>query len=370
LNEVENSNGRVGGDAVADGRRRPELDEADQLVMQGRRLDAIDLLTAANRRERDPAIETRLVSMRFHAAAQVDASSGRTPWPPSYPDPFPDVSGQPPEVDADRLDSALMGGAILHHGSVVVRRLLDADTVARLVADTQAALDAMERWKTSWQNHEDGEDGRDLDAADGSAYFHPFNPGVESNLAVQRNFVSDHNCVLINDSPPAMFDLIDAVRATGVLTYVEEYLGERPLLSMQKSTLRLSKPTRLLAGWHQDGAFIGEGARAINIWMPLSDCGGAARVPGLDLIPRRIEEIFEPTPPPALNQIEADTVLALASETPPVRPEFRAGDALVFDERLVHCTGRDAEMTGNRYGIEFWLFAPSTFPEGYLPMVV
>jgi hypothetical protein len=359
LDEVDDrieSAGGAGGAASANGRRRPELDEADRLVSQGRRLEAIDVLTAANRRDRDLSLEARLASMRFHAAAQVDASSGRSPWPPSYPDPFPEVTGNPPEVDVDGLDTALMGGAILHHGSIIVRGLFDAPTVGRLRADTQAALDAMERWTTG--------------VGDDSGYFRPFNPGFESNLAIQRKYLSDQSCVFIIDSPPAMFDLIDAIRATEVLTCVEEYLGERPLLSLQKSAFRLSKPSPYLAGWHQDGAFIGEGARAINIWMALSDCGGDALVPGLDVIPRRIEEIFEPTPPPAQNQIAAETMITVAAETSPVRPEFRAGDALVFDERLVHCTGRSAEMNGNRYAIEFWLFAPSTFPDGYLPMVV
>ena len=46
------------------------------------------------------------------------------------------------------------------------------------------------------------------------------------------------------------------------------------------------------------------------------------------------------------------------------------GDTLLFDELLVHSTGRSDDMNANRYGIEFWMFAPSTFPSQYLPMVI
>jgi hypothetical protein len=345
-------NDELTGDVTAE---RPGLLEAEVLAAEGRFLAAIDLLTTANRRHRDAAIEERLVALRYDAVAELASSAPREPWPPSYPDPFPEVQGQPPEIPADRLETSSMGGAILHHGCLALRGLIDQVVVKRLVDDIDEAIAAVDRWKADHELR--------------SGYFVPFDPGGGSSLSELRMFVTMHNCVLVNDSPSAMFDLLDALHATNVLECVEDYLGERPLMSIHKSTFRLSRPTTTMAGWHQDGAFIGEGARAINIWMTLSDCGGSAPVPGLDLIPRRVDEIFE-TGPALANQVPGNTVIGLAMETPPVRPEFKAGDALLFDERLVHSTGRSDYMNANRYGIEFWLFAPSSFPTDYLPMVV
>ena len=41
------------------------------------------------------------------------------------------------------------------------------------------------------------------------------------------------------------------------------------------------------------------------------------------------------------------------------RPTFRAGDALLFDEMMLHRTGADPSMPDTRYAIEMWFFAPS-----------
>ncbi len=339
-----------------DGSRRPELAEADSLAAEGHRLAAIELLTAANRRQRDSTLEERLVELRYDAVAELEESTPFEPWPRSFPDPFPDVTGQPPEIPADRLDTAVMGGAILNHGCLALRGLIDPSTVKRLVHDIDQAIATMERWKD--------------DPTVQSPFFVPFEPTDGNSVNHQRHWVGFHHCVLVNDCPSALFQLLEALGSTNVFECIAEYFGERPLLSIHKSTFRISRPRIDVPGWHQDGAFIGREARAINIWMPLTDCGGDALVPGLDVLPRRYEEIFEPTGPPLANQVPWEKVLELEVETPEVRPEFTAGDALLFDEKLVHSTGRSPEQNGNRYGIEFWLFAQSSFPSHYLPMVV
>ena len=61
------------------------------------------------------------------------------------------------------------------------------------------------------------------------------------------------------------------------------YLGEPPLLSVHKTTLRKADPS-VGGAWHQDGAFMGD-VRALNLWLSLSRCGDEA--PGLDIVPRR-----------------------------------------------------------------------------------
>jgi hypothetical protein len=52
------------------------------------------------------------------------------------------------------------------------------------------------------------------------------------------------------------------------------------------------------------------------------------------------------------------------------RPVFEPGDALIFDEVFLHRTAIDASMTKERYAIETWFFAPSLYPEKYVPLVV
>ncbi len=54
--------------------------------------------------------------------------------------------------------------------------------------------------------------------------------------------------------------------------------------------------------------------------------------------------------------------------TPSSPPHFRAGDAMLFD-MLLHRTAVGPEMTRERYAMETWLFAPSTYPDGQIPVV-
>jgi hypothetical protein len=53
------------------------LAKADALVADGRPREAIDLLSAANRRGRNATIEQRLVQLRHAGFAQIDLSQGR-----------------------------------------------------------------------------------------------------------------------------------------------------------------------------------------------------------------------------------------------------------------------------------------------------
>ena len=50
----------------------------------------------------------------------------------------------------------------------------------------------------------------------------------------------------------------------GLTDLVAGYLGERPALSLEKWTLRRVPPTANTS-WHQDGAFLGETVRTVNV---------------------------------------------------------------------------------------------------------
>ena len=56
-------------------------------------------------------------------------------------------------------------------------------------------------------------------------------------------------------------------------------------------------------------------------------------------------------------------------DLPVVRPEFKAGDALLFDELLLHCTGLTLGMSRPRDVIECWFFAPLCYPPKHVPIV-
>jgi hypothetical protein len=139
-------------------------------------------------------------------------------------------------------------------------------------------------------------------------------------------------------------------------------------VSANKSVLRRVKPDAGSA-WHQDGAFMGN-VMALNVWLSLSRCGDVA--PGLDIVPKRIEEIVETGTDGALFNWSVSPAVAEreAGEAGIVRPIFNPGDAVLFDDRCLHATAVDPSMTKTRYAIESWFFAPSAFPDGYAPIAL
>jgi hypothetical protein len=148
---------------------------------------------------------------------------------------------------------------------------------------------------------------------------------------------------------------------------VTAHLGERPFLSANKCTLR-RVPVDSNTSWHQDGAFLGAEIRTINLWLSLSDCGVDA--PGLDILPRRVDEVLETGTRGAIFDwsVSDSIVDELAVDVPVVRPVFAPGDAVLFDHLLVHRTAVAPGMTRERHAIETWMFTPSGYPEAQIPI--
>jgi hypothetical protein len=110
--------------------------------------------------------------------------------------------------------------------------------------------------------------------------------------------------------------------------------------------------------------------RALNLWLSLSRCGDVA--PGLDIVPRRLDDLVltqtdEATLPIQVSQQKAEEA---AGDTPIVRPIFEPGDALFFDEMFLHQTASDPSMPNPRFAIESWFFGCSAFPADYAPVAV
>jgi ectoine hydroxylase-related dioxygenase (phytanoyl-CoA dioxygenase family) len=180
--------------------------------------------------------------------------------------------------------------------------------------------------------------------------------------------VRDAGGVWTVDSPRMLFELLDLVDAVGLGGLMTDYLGERPLLSANKCTLRRVPAAEQTGGWHQDGAFLGEDVGAFNFWLALTKCGRDA--PGLDIVPKRFDEVVTPGENAYFKWSLSDArVREVAATAPVVRPEFEAGDALLFDHRLIHRTATSVDMTRARHAIESWFFAPSAFPASQLPIV-
>jgi hypothetical protein len=190
---------------------------------------------------------------------------------------------------------------------------------------------------------------------------------------LSREWVRKGGGVWAADSPRVMFTMLEAFDRAGVGDIITGYLGERPAISMRKCTLRRVPSDLASADWHQDGAFLGSDVRSVNVWLALTDCGGDAPAPGLEYVPRRVDRVLETgtegavfdwSVGPGMVDKVADSLDAEA-----IRPRFHAGDALLFDDLFLHRTATDARLTEDRYAIESWFFAPSTYPSDQIPLV-
>jgi hypothetical protein len=317
-------------------------------------------LTAENRRHRTAAIDEQLVRVRHGAFREFDAAP-LAAWPPAFEDPFPDVEGRPPEVSPAELSAAVLGGAIQHHGCLLVRGLFSSDRATQLIEDTDRAFKA----------RVEAESGAAL--SETSPWYAPFTPDPDwpALADAQRNWVRDCGAMWIADSPAALFDVMECLAAAGVPELLHDYLGEPPAMSVNKGTLRRVRPGASGA-WHQDGSFLGSGMRTVDVWVALSECGGDTSAPGLAMVPRRIDHVLATKLEGAASPIAVSKtdLLEVLQGKPPLRPTFAAGDALLFDELFLHCTGGTTDKTDERYALESWFFAPSAFPSMYVPMAV
>jgi hypothetical protein len=331
------------------------LAKADELLAERRPREAIDLLSATNRRHRDTRVEQRLVKVRHTGFGSIDRSPGRENWPPDAADLFR-VGGHPPEVAGFDLTAETLGSGILRHGCLLVRGLVPRSRVAPLV-------EAIDKTLESYDAHCDG-----VPISETAPWFVPFEPDPGYSVRYGRQWVRDAGGAWMVDSPRALFELTETFQDVGLDRVLTEYLGERPALSVKKCTLR-RVPTDTRADWHQDGAFLGTGIRTVNVWLSLSHCGDDA--PGLDVVPQRLDHIVETGTYGAQFDwsVGPELVERVASDAGVVRPIFEPGDGLLFDDYFLHQTGVSPGMTQERYAIESWFFAPSTYPDDQIPIL-
>jgi hypothetical protein len=331
------------------------LDEAAALQAEGRYLEAVDRLADANREHPDGRIERELVAARHAALDELEPGPGLDEWPRRLPDPFPDVAGRPPEISAAELTGDVLGGAIVNHGCLLVRGLVDQETAARMRDDIDTVFAACDARN----------DGAPL--SETAPWFAPINPRPGYPVSIgERWWIREGGGVWTADSPRFLARLIDVFVGARIDEVLTDYLGERPALSVKKCTLR-RVPITSGTDWHQDGAFLGEGIRTCNVWLTLSHCGDDA--PGLDLVPARLPLVETGTEGAQFDwSVGPPVVERAAGDAGIVRPIFEAGDALLFDERFLHRTAVGPDMRKDRYAIETWFFAPSHYPGPQVPL--
>ena len=347
------------------------LSSSQTLVSQGQPLEAIDLLTRANRACRATELETALVKVRHEAFPALVGHDGRGSWPPDPPGEL-EAAGRPPEVGARQLDARVLADGIVGHGALLVRGLAPAGAVD-LLADgidrAFAAFDARARGEQTADERCWFDPLEPSKAYPGSGFDAPSADGRERWMYQgRRKWVRAGEGVLTADSPRVLFDLLEVLSETGVGDAIAGYLGERPVLSVTKCTLRrvgVDSGT----DWHQDGAFLGGGIRTVNVWLALSDCGEDA--PGLDIVPRRLDHVVETGTGGAKFDwsVGPDVAERIAGPAGVHRPRFGAGDALLFDDLCLHRTAVESSMSRVRRSAETWCFAPSTYPDDQIPLV-
>jgi hypothetical protein len=313
----------------------------------------IEEVTDANRRRHAHERDRRLLALRNEAGIRLLQSVAAAP---AYPE--PDSGALPgdglPEVGQNALSPGLLRAAILRNGCLLVRGLIPREDALALAAK-------IDRSFAERENHDAGER-FDRD------YYDPFQPDPRVGENLSRQWIKSGGGVLAIDAPMLSFDMHELFARAGLPQLVAGYLGERPLITAHKTTLRKADPS-VSGAWHQDGKFMGA-VRALNLWLSLSRCGDVA--PGLDIVPRRIDHhVTTQTDEAWLEHAVSQRVAEeAAGDVKIVRPMFEPGDALLFDELFLHKTGSDPSMPNPRFAIENWFFGPSSFPVDYAPLAV
>lgn len=331
----------VGSPLTVDVRRYPGLDAA---------LDAGDVAAARElvaKVESDPDVLAR-IDLQLRREAFVRAAARPAPggqWPPTSQTRLPAQDGLP-EIQAAALDLDTVVAGVRNHGGLIVRGLFSSEACAQLRQQIDTIMDTFEdarpdpRWNTPLS---------DLTGVPLSQQYREVNFDPSGRPAA--------------DSPAAAAFVLQEFERLGLPGLASAYLGEQAAVTLEKWTLRRVPPGGT-ASWHQDGAFLGPERKTLNLWVALSDCGRTAS--GLDIVAKRFDQIVPTGTPGAYFywDVAQDVVDAERGTDPIQSPVFAPGDAVFFDQFLLHRTGL-GDFTQDRYALESWFFTPSSYPGHY-----
>jgi hypothetical protein len=269
-----------------------------------------------------------------------------------------------PEINATEFEINHLRSAMASHGCLIIRGLFNR----RIMADFCRVIDfAMEAT--------DGKPKQDTHAAHISEIFS--NPPSKftsllptPRLSNARKFHRDGGSAMCVESASISEHLLELYESVGIRKIVADYLGEAPCLSALKWVLRRPRLPINRDGWHQDGAFMGQGINSLNMWIAANHCGGESGAPGMDLLPQRLTEILGAGEGEAVfDWSVSDHVMKTSqSKNAVIAPVFEAGDALFFDHFLLHRTQYGNDFIRPRYAIETWFFGEKNFPRNQVPL--
>ncbi len=342
------------------------LHHAHVCAARGDWAEALAQLIQANRQQPSAALQQLMIDWRIRAGRSapeapgaevsgvqaVEAGEGRR------------RGGGPldiPEVHADGLTPESLRDALRDTGTLIVRGLIDESLAADLRGKIDRVVAARENPEVSPPV-----------VADAAWYSRSEEvSGAPSEFFRQPGKVVESSSIWAADSPHVACEVLALYRQLGLQELLQAYFGEPARLSVKKWVLRKVAPEKNgNAGWHQDGRFLGENIRTVNLWLALSDCGGDAPAPGIDLLVDG-ERKIQPTGTDGawFNwTVGEERVARLAADKCIAQPRFAPGDAILFDHYSLHRTALENHHSAVRYAIESWFFAASTAPARQQPI--
>lgn len=266
-----------------------------------------------------------------------------------------------PEISATALNSALLIAGVRTRGALIVRNMLPKQTIPALLAATDAVTETCAHTT-----------GNKYDGTPRSHYFNP--PDIlrevmtGTELGYSRGFHRDSGSAMCVEAPSVAEALLELYEAIGLKSVLRNYFREPACLSVKKWVLRKSRFPVSEAGWHQDGAFMGTDINSLNMWIPLTHCGGDTGAPGMDLLPIRLEHILSADGAVFDWSVKLEENSTHLGNTSWVSPVFNPGDALFFDHLFLHRTQYRPSFERPRHAIETWFFGSSCAPRNQIPL--
>ena len=339
------------------------IDEVERLTTAGEWSSALALLMAENSRHPNSELERKLVDLRIKAFRETNWPAPDITWPPNH-QPLDTPGNELPEITPNELDVNTLRSGILGNGGVIVRGLMDENTVGEM-------RDNIDRTVLAAQAIASGQS--DVDAQAWFTRSEQVKGGPAQFFAMGRGGANESASASIwaVDSPRTANQLIQFYQAINLPALLQGYFSEPAALSVKKWVLRRVAPNNgRQAGWHQDGRFLGDGIRTVNLWIALTDCGGDANSPGMDIVGGETKTIYETGTHGAPFEwtVGQGLVDELGEASPALCPRFYPGDAIFFDHYNLHRTAFGIDHTQNRYALESWFFAASRAPAKQIPV--
>ncbi|NQX89542.1 MAG: hypothetical protein HRT77_12855 [Halioglobus sp.] len=317
-------------------------------------------LTRSHLEQRDIASDRAALTRRIEAYRYLEPCGGQPLIVAEDKGAVPTDAVIPEVVVAD-LTVDRLREAMSVHGGLIIRNLFNGPEIEALKHAIDQVLGVFDLPRKQRNQM-------------ATPYFNPpenmasIMPEKEEELAALRYFNGAGGGAMCVEAPCVAEALLQLYEKYGVKKWVADYLGENPVLSVKKWMLRRSTLPIAESGWHQDGAFMGTDINSINLWIPLSDCGGLTGAPGMDIVPKRLYSIGSAEGASFDWSVSDEIVQGGAFGVQPVAPEFSAGDAFFFDHMYLHRTQAGVNFDKVRYAIETWFFGSTTFPKSQVPI--